>query len=750
MTLPFRTIPSGANAYAPRGIIHAGSVIHAHTYVSNKTNSFHSALFSTRSSDAGGKASAGGRSASPEADDEPAGPPTFHSLGLGSHLSGKLPGLGFHMPSEVQATAIPLLLEGASPEDNGFPVRQHSPPNKDIALHAQTGSGKTLAYLLPIFSRLDPKTVSIGRTKAIIVTPTRELSHQVRLVADLLGKPGNKKGLDRRVRVMRAVGEVSAQQLAEVRGAPPHVLIGTPQALAKLVPESINTGELQFLVLDEADELVRPHNMAAVTHLVKHAAKMKTRPSVVAVSAASSPALNAFLSEHTRIRPGKAVSSGIPGVGKLLPPVSSMQSCARVDLTRGRMVVPPGISHYAVALPHPTAAYRHVTRLLSATTPRALLVFHNSAASMAGLQAYLAEKNVRVGVLGNAQTNKERTSALNALSAGRLQVLLSTEMASRGLDFGPRLTHVLNFDPPATPREYLHRAGRVGRIGSAPAHVHPAAVRAAACKDAAARGTVDVQAEGEEEDVDFATSAASGGDVRPESASESAGEPEGGRTTESEEEAMGASLSELEEEADTALAKPPARKREPPAAGGGSVFTWCYSEDDLASVVAHATECGVIGLQEARFESGALLARPLDVATVLADAEARAKAAAVEEAAATAASRRAAAKVAEVEKERALSGLAASPSPATDSAAVAATDASPAGVDGASTSELASGPSLPSISEPEPEEAVPVRKDKPVAADQGRGRGRSKPRRAPMNVEGTGTGTGHQSALAQS
>ena len=147
----------------------------------------------------------------------------------------------------------------------------------DVIVHAHTGSGKTLAFLLPILARLASADLGVARTRAIIVAPTRELSHQITAVAggagatqglrcsrfnypalpaaEALGRPGNKKDVTTRtVRVLRAVGEISGQLLHELRTLPPHILVGTPTALGRLVPDVLNLSDLQFLVLDEADE----------------------------------------------------------------------------------------------------------------------------------------------------------------------------------------------------------------------------------------------------------------------------------------------------------------------------------------------------------------------------------------------------------------------------------------------------------------------------------------------------------------
>jgi ATP-dependent RNA helicase DeaD len=354
--------------------------------------------------------------------------PTFLSLGLPSHLHGKLINMKITVPTPVQAAALPPLLT---------PLEQ-SPP--DAIVHAETGTGKTLAYLLPIFARLEPRIVPHARLRAIIVTPTRELSLQVSSVAELLGAVGAKKDPSKAVKVRRVVGEATAQLLHELKVAPPHVLVGTPTTLSRLVPAHINLGELQVLVLDEADELLRNHSAAAVSALVKTVRKHSGRPGIVAVSATSSFGLQKFAAEHLR------------------KPVI-------VDTTGGVMATPSTLAHYMLRYPAASAAYNTFTRFLAAARPPAVLSFHNSAASMEALETHLRSKGIPVAVLGNAYTNAQRASALDGVRSGRVRVLLSTEMAARGLDL-PRISHVVNFDPPASTREYVHRAGRAGRMSS--------------------------------------------------------------------------------------------------------------------------------------------------------------------------------------------------------------------------------------------------------------------------------------------
>lgn len=355
---------------------------------------------------------------------------SWKRVGVPSHILGKLDVMkGLTIPTPVQQVALPYLLGDLT-----------APPG-DCLIHSETGSGKTLAYLLPIFSRLDAKTAPIAKLRAIIVTPTRELSLQVASVAEKLAAVGNKKDPSRTVRVVRVVGEISAQMLHELKESPPHVLIGTPATLANLIGVHINTGELQTLVLDEADELLRNHSIAHVKALVSSVRKHGNKPGTIAVSATSSFGLVQFVNENMK------------------------KSHKVVDLTRGSMITPSTLSHYFVRLGKANAMYNSFTRFLAAARPSCALSFHNSSKSMEALEAHLRNNHIPVGLLGNAYANAQRARALEGVRSGKLHVLLSTEMAARGLDL-PRISHVVNFDPPTSLREYIHRAGRAGRLSS--------------------------------------------------------------------------------------------------------------------------------------------------------------------------------------------------------------------------------------------------------------------------------------------
>jgi ATP-dependent RNA helicase DeaD len=367
-----------------------------------------------------------------------ASPASWVRLGVPDFLVGKLLRHNIKQPTLIQSAALPGLCSNLTA----------SLP--DAVLHSETGSGKTLAYLLPIMARLDSKAMPHARLRAVIVTPTRELAHQVACVAESFGAAGKFKDASRALHVLKVVGEVTSHTLTLLRDAPPHVLVGTPSTLAALLPGHVNVGELQALILDEADELLRVHSAPPVRALAQMARAHRARPGIVCVSATSSFGLQKFVRETLR---------------KDLVVVDVTARSSSGSGGKVGIATPPTLSHSLLRVPAPAAQFNSFTRLLAALRPPAVLSFHNSAAGMEALEAHLRNKGIRCGVLGNAYANSVRAKSLEGIASGRLQVLLSTEMAARGLDI-PRLSHVVNFDPPSSLREYVHRAGRVGRLSS--------------------------------------------------------------------------------------------------------------------------------------------------------------------------------------------------------------------------------------------------------------------------------------------
>ena len=248
--------------------------------------------------------------------------------------------------------------------------------------------------------------------------------------------------------VRRFVGEITQVRLNSLNRDPPHIAVGTPQTLAALLPAALRLGMVQTVVLDEADQLLAPHSRKATEHVLKCATRVTDRPQVIMVSATTSLALRKAKQGFLR--------RGRRGVTE------------EINMLRhgAAMRVPHRARHLALLLPpglHPRL--RALTRLLAAHPPAAMLIFCASQEAAEQVLVYLASKRVRCAGLLASMKNRERATALRRMRDGRAQVLVATEHASRGLDL-PRLSHVVNFDPPRTATSYVHRAGRVGRIGS--------------------------------------------------------------------------------------------------------------------------------------------------------------------------------------------------------------------------------------------------------------------------------------------
>lgn len=492
------------------------------------------------------------------------------STGVHSSLLGKLQArFKFLKATPVQEAAFPVITKALEKCPEG-------PSSFDLTIHSETGTGKTLAYCLPLLTHLleSTKTASglhHAKTRYLIVTPTRELAHQVYSVIQELIRPGNKRsavaesfsaavraregkgpaistemvaaaseavgGSARKkkegsllnlgspsasalLRVAKMVGEVSQQTLHAIdNGEAPHIIIGTPHTLSKLIPSRINCGQLCAVVLDEADELCRNYSIASLKSLVHATAgKMKHRPSLIAVSATPSHGLSTFL--HANARPGTmkkinllasssssplaassshssnskgpglkatlkaqeeelsrqkaSVAAAVNSSGAIVKDASSTAApkagdgdgdsyyLSRADLS---LALPPTLQHQILRVRRPEDSYPMFTAWLAAAKPAAVLSFHNSSESLEATEVFLRQKSINVRVLGSSYEVAQRCKSITDISSGKAQVLLCTEMGARGLDI-PRLSHVLNFDLPSGAREYVHRAGRVGRISS--------------------------------------------------------------------------------------------------------------------------------------------------------------------------------------------------------------------------------------------------------------------------------------------
>ena len=359
----------------------------------------------------------------------PAAPPGFAPLGLGKALAAAAASAGWHQPTPVQAAVLPAVLAG-----------------RDVLARAPTGSGKTAAFLLPLLQRL-LATRGLAderprRLRVVLLSPTRELALQTLsaarvLLADLPGAPTLASGIG---------GASINPQLMALRGGA-HLLVATPGRLLDLVAHNaLRLADVQALVLDEADRLL---DLGFADELGRVLAALPARRQTLLLSATLPEAVHA-LAARLLVDPVTVEAAAEPGDDAVAP----------TDPT----ALPSTIHQRAVVVDSPrrTALLRHLAT--SEAWPRALVFVATQYAS-----EHVADKLRRSGLQAQAlhgrQSPGRRAAVLADFQAGRLPLLVATDLAARGIDL-PGLPVVLQYDLPRSAVDHVHRIGRTGRAGA--------------------------------------------------------------------------------------------------------------------------------------------------------------------------------------------------------------------------------------------------------------------------------------------
>jgi ATP-dependent RNA helicase RhlE len=331
----------------------------------------------------------------------------FADLKLHPTLVRGVADLGFVSPTPIQTEAIPHALQG-----------------RDLLACAVTGSGKTAAFLLPILHQLVDRPR--GTTRALVLAPTRELALQI--VDDLKGLARH-TGL-RAAAVHGGVG-MSPQEQAFRRGT--DVIVATPGRLLDHFQHGYATLKgLEFLVLDEADRMLDMGFLPDIRRVLRHIPK----PKQTLFFSATMPAPIEALTREILREPAKvalqARSAPAEGVVHALYPVPST--------LKGQLLV----------------------ELLKSDRMDDALVFTRTKHRADRLAKLLNKSGVTADRIHGNRSQAQRTKALAGFKAGRFQVLVATDIAARGIDV-EALGHVVNFDVPVVPDDYIHRVGRTGR-----------------------------------------------------------------------------------------------------------------------------------------------------------------------------------------------------------------------------------------------------------------------------------------------
>jgi ATP-dependent RNA helicase DeaD len=338
---------------------------------------------------------------------------TFDDLGLQPALLATLAELGYEEPTPIQREALPPLLAG-----------------RDLMGQAATGTGKTAAFALPLLQGL-PTPRTQRHPAALVLVPTRELAVQV---SEAIHRYGTRLG----ARVLPVYGGAPLHR--QIRGleAGVDVVVATPGRAVDLVGRgSLHLGSLTTLVLDEADEML---DMGFADDLEALLAETPPSRQTVLFSATLPARIDRLARSHLRepVRVTLGREGPVPGEKPLL---------------RQAVYTVPR-AYKAVAL----------GRLLDVEAPTAAIVFCRTRDEVDSLTATLNGRGYRSEALHGGLTQEQRDKVMARLRSGTTELLVATDVAARGLDVD-LLTHVVNYDVPASPETYVHRVGRVGRAG---------------------------------------------------------------------------------------------------------------------------------------------------------------------------------------------------------------------------------------------------------------------------------------------
>jgi ATP-dependent RNA helicase DeaD len=341
----------------------------------------------------------------------------FVDLGLTPALAKVLTALGYEEPTPIQSQAIPPLLAG-----------------RDLLGQAATGTGKTGAFALPLLQRVLADKRRHAHPAALVLVPTRELAIQV---AEALHSYGHTLGAV--VLPIYGGAEFGRQVQALKRGV--HVVVATPgRALDHMRRGTLQLTSVQTVVLDEADEML-DMGFAEDIELILDAAPAAAAGRQTALfSATLPPRIAAIADKHLR------------------DPVRVL--IAREKAEKGKA---PRVRQtaYIVQRAHKVAA---LGRVLDLESPQLALVFARTRLEVDELAEKLRGRGYQVEALHGGLSQDQRDRVMKRVRAGNVDLLVATDVAARGLDV-EQLTHVVNFNVPASPESYVHRIGRTGRAG---------------------------------------------------------------------------------------------------------------------------------------------------------------------------------------------------------------------------------------------------------------------------------------------
>ena len=334
---------------------------------------------------------------------------TFTDLQVQPELIAALSKQQITEPTPIQIVAHPVLMAG-----------------KDAYLHAETGTGKTLAYLLPLFARLD---ASQAATQIVIVAPTHELAIQIHRQACELAQNAGWP-----IRAVLLIGGTATERQIEKLKKKPHLVVGSPGRINELIERGkLKTKDIRSIVIDEADRLLSDESVASIRSIVE----------------AAPPKRQLVFASAT------LESQSTEALAEIAPEVEMLRA--------GAAAVNENIQHLYLVCEERDKP-DELRKLLHALSPERAIVFVHRNDVAERVASKLAHHHIDVADLNAALNKVDRKHAMDGIRSGAIRVLISSDVAARGLDV-KGVTHVFNLDVPTMSKAYLHRVGRTGRAG---------------------------------------------------------------------------------------------------------------------------------------------------------------------------------------------------------------------------------------------------------------------------------------------
>jgi superfamily II DNA/RNA helicase len=350
----------------------------------------------------------------------------FEALGVLPFFVERLKERGINAPLEIQKDVIPLLLN-----------------DEKILFRSPTGTGKTYAYLLPLLGKLIEGRTEGRMPRLLVVAPTYELCSQIKAEADFLLEGTG-------LRATLLIGQANlTRQIEDLKKNPPDIILGNPGRLLLLARmEKLKLRNLRYIILDEGDRLVSNELLEETGELV-NVIRQKTGPEKAGQLLFT--ACSATFSAKSRERLLSLIGEGVR------------------DINSGGNILKDQVEHWAIYCEE-REKIDALRSLIAALNPKRrkasfkALIFTSRGSEVGKIVSLLQHRGLAAGALMGNMKNQARKQFLDDFRGGRINLLVTSDLAARGLDI-PDISHVIALDLQDNPDSYIHRAGRTARAG---------------------------------------------------------------------------------------------------------------------------------------------------------------------------------------------------------------------------------------------------------------------------------------------